>query len=133
MVFQDSNLTDAIPNPCFNKGFNYTATANEVWLSPCSKKPIVDMFPLRDNTTYTFMGTGLPEKCDRETQKLFNKTALCPHKNCTFDGVYQPQLSGNFLVSVQLKHFINTSVRNHNYFDLLFVLNIFCHGSFLRN
>lgn len=96
-LIEDSNMTDIIMNPCFNQGYNYTANEEEVWLAPCSKKPTGDIFPLRNNKTYTFVGTGSPEKCDRETQKLFNKTTTCRDKNCSFDGIYQPKLTGNFL------------------------------------
>jgi len=97
-LVEDSNMTDSVLNPCYNRGYNATKTAEEVWLAPCSKKPTSDMFPLNSNVTYKFVGTGQPGKCERETQKLFNKT-YCPYpyKNCTFNGVYQPKLVGKFL------------------------------------
>ena len=115
-------MTDIIMNPCFNQGYNYTANEEEVWLAPCSKKPTGDIFPLRNNKTYTFVGTGSPEKCDRETQKLFNKTTTCRDKNCSFDGIYQPKLTGNFLVSV-LSYFTWLCLASFHYHSLPFSLS----------
>jgi len=82
-----------------------TKTAEYVWLAPCSKKPSSNIFPLDNETTYRFVGTGLPQKCERETQRLFNKT-YCPYRNCTFDGVYQPKLTGKFMVRIKTISFV---------------------------
>lgn len=95
---EDKNHTGPIKHPCLNKGLNITKSSTFVWLSPCSKKPFSTMFPINNKTTYTFVGTGSPEKCELHTHKLFNKT-YCPSKyqNCTFNGEFQPKLKGKFL------------------------------------
>ena len=55
---------------------------------------------LLQDTNYTFIGSANETECKTAVDSLFNWTAPCPIEPCTFNGVYQPQVYGQFYVSM---------------------------------
>lgn len=50
------------------------------------------------NVNYTFLGLSNSTECASLLDRtLFNKSS-CPYKRCSFNGVYQPELTGPFYV-----------------------------------
>uniref|UniRef100_A0A3Q4MHS6 Ectonucleoside triphosphate diphosphohydrolase 3 n=1 Tax=Neolamprologus brichardi TaxID=32507 RepID=A0A3Q4MHS6_NEOBR len=117
---QSSNPKN-ITNPCYPKGFNTTRKASSIFESQCTKKP-QNYDP---NQELTFFGGGDSDSCGKVVKSIFDfKT--CSSSQCSFNGVEQPPVTGDFLayagffytaVALQLNgtsninHF-NTSVRN---------------------
>eukprot|EP00795_Rhopilema_esculentum_P011935 gene11935-2504_t len=95
-LIQESGYSSNVSNPCFPEGYEAKETAKELWLAPCSIKPKGSIFPINDSSTYTFSGTSSPEECMKVVRKLFNETS-CNFGSCSFDGIYQPELTGNFV------------------------------------
>eukprot|EP01111_Echinosteliopsis_oligospora_P010991 TRINITY_DN3520_c0_g1_i2.p1 TRINITY_DN3520_c0_g1~~TRINITY_DN3520_c0_g1_i2.p1 ORF type:complete len:275 (+),score=48.81 TRINITY_DN3520_c0_g1_i2:591-1415(+) len=63
-------------NPCMLKGYTYDV--------------------LEEGSIYSVSGESDWIKCKSVTYDILNKTAPCPVTPCSFDGAYQPLLSGDF-------------------------------------
>ncbi|CAL8080202.1 unnamed protein product [Calicophoron daubneyi] len=102
IISSTSPSQNPIPHPCFPSGYTTSSKdANSFFDSPCitgayaektfSKNPIKQP----GWTTVQFVGTGNPDACRRTIEEQFNKT-YCPTSPCSFNGVYQPSVSGAF-------------------------------------
>ncbi|CAI5663105.1 unnamed protein product [Oreochromis niloticus] len=120
LVQQSSNPKN-IANPCYPKGFNTTKKASSIFESQCTKKP-QNYDP---NQELTFFGGGDSDGCGKVVKSIFD-FKNCSSSQCSFNGVEQPPVTGDFLayagffwtaLALQLNgtsdinHF-NTSVRN---------------------
>lgn len=120
-VVQQSSNPKNITNPCYPKGFNTTKKASSIFESQCTKKPR----NYDPNQELIFFGGGDSDGCGKVVKSIFDfKT--CSSSQCSFNGVEQPPVIGDFLayagffwtaMALQLNgtsninHF-NTSVRN---------------------
>ncbi|KFU85352.1 Ectonucleoside triphosphate diphosphohydrolase 2, partial [Chaetura pelagica] len=74
---------------CYNKSILLSSVYN----SPCTEK---ERPSLALNTTITVVGTGNGSLCTLHVSKLFDFTT-CSFSRCSFDGIFQPEVSGNFI------------------------------------
>ncbi|XP_069097509.1 ectonucleoside triphosphate diphosphohydrolase 8-like isoform X1 [Pleurodeles waltl] len=81
-----------VTNPCYPKGFERNVSLTALYSKPCVALPTLK--PPTKNITLT--GTGDPGKCRVALQGIFNFSACENKTECTFDGVYQPPLHGQF-------------------------------------
>ena len=65
-----------------------------------SLKIIIIVCLFTQGSVYTFIGSSDSSGCGERVKDIFNFTAPCPEPPCTFDGVHQPPLMGDFMVSV---------------------------------
>ncbi|NWV11341.1 ENTP8 diphosphohydrolase, partial [Ptilonorhynchus violaceus] len=84
-----------VPHPCYPKGYNETVPLSSFCASPCTAGSDPRL-PLRD-TNATLEGSGDASACLAAIRKLFNFSACGQSQDCTFDGVYQPPLRGQFI------------------------------------
>ncbi|GFN75651.1 ectonucleoside triphosphate diphosphohydrolase 1 [Plakobranchus ocellatus] len=81
----------SIDHVCLPEGYNKTVSSRKVFSSPC-----VSGFVEILDKNYTFKGTGDEAACTKLlSDSLFNKT-YCPYSHCSFNGVYQPPVTGPF-------------------------------------
>ncbi|MGH0185203.1 UNVERIFIED_CONTAM: hypothetical protein FKN15_017263 [Acipenser sinensis] len=66
----------------------------EIFQSPCPTKPE----PYLPDSRVMFMGSGSPAQCESLIKTLFNCSACAGKPECSFEGVYQPSVHGNFFV-----------------------------------
>ncbi|XP_053548503.1 ectonucleoside triphosphate diphosphohydrolase 1 [Bombina bombina] len=80
-----------IRDPCFNSGYRRSLNTNDLYSSPCvsTKKLPTALSDIR------IEGSGNYEECKQSIQQIFNKTH-CTYSQCSFDGIYQPVLKGEF-------------------------------------
>lgn len=72
-------------------------SASSVYDTECTTKP--DNYDAKQN--YLMVGTGDSDKCESLVKSLFDfKTCTSPQ--CSFNGVEQPPVTGNFLVKALL-------------------------------
>jgi len=95
-LVQNSGYSTNVTNPCLPRGFTKNETARELWLQPCSMKPKSNIFPVNDDKIYSFFGSSDYDKCQKIVSNLFNETS-CNFGTCSFDGVYQPNITGQFV------------------------------------
>lgn len=88
--------SDYVINPCYPSNFNISITASSVYDTECTKKP-ENYNPKQE---YFMVGSGDSDKCESLVKSLFDfKTCTSPQ--CSFNGVEQPPVTGNFLVKAQ--------------------------------
>lgn len=93
LFFQESTDPAKVINPCYPKSFNITIKASSVYDTECTKKP-ANYDP---NKEYYMVGTGNSDKCESLVKSIFDfKT--CTSSHCSFNGVEQPPVTGDFMV-----------------------------------
>ncbi|XP_056331309.1 ectonucleoside triphosphate diphosphohydrolase 3 [Danio aesculapii] len=83
-----------VKHPCFPTGYNTTMLAEEVFGSECTKNNVPSRY--NPKRSITFFGQSNPEQCKALVRSIFDLTSCQGTENCSFDGVYQPPLSGDF-------------------------------------
>lgn len=95
LLRQAENYQETVANPCWPTGYRKSLSLSSIYDSPCTEKERPGL-PL--NTTVVVSGTGNGNLCAVHVSKLFDFTN-CSFSRCSFDGVFQPEVSGNFIVS----------------------------------
>ncbi|KAM4636283.1 ectonucleoside triphosphate diphosphohydrolase 1 [Discoglossus pictus] len=83
------NLT--LLDPCFNSGYKRNLSSNDLYRSPCLNGYRLPNAPMNIEVR----GTGNYQQCKDNIQTIFNKSH-CAYSQCSFNGVYQPMLQGEF-------------------------------------
>ncbi|XP_037532333.1 ectonucleoside triphosphate diphosphohydrolase 3 [Nematolebias whitei] len=90
-IVQGSSNQYPIRNPCYPKGYNTTMVASEIYDSECTNKP-KNYSP---NQNLFMVGDPDSRKCGEIVKSIFDfKT--CSSSQCSFDGVEQPPVTGDF-------------------------------------
>lgn len=97
LLFQQSTDPDYVINPCYPKGFSTNMTASSVYDTECTEKP--GNYDPKQN--YFMVGSGNSDKCESLVKSLFD-FKNCTSPQCSFNGVEQPPVTGNFLVKERL-------------------------------
>lgn len=95
LLQQAESYQATVPHPCWPTGYHKSLSLSSIYDSPCTEKERPN---LALNTTVTMVGTGNGSLCALYVSKLFNFTT-CSFSRCSFDGIFQPEVSGNFIVS----------------------------------
>jgi Golgi nucleoside diphosphatase len=82
-------LNTTITFPCFAKGYS------ESYTDPSTNK------------VYTVVGSSNSQQCRTIALSLFSKTTPCYTMTCSFNGVYQPALSGKFIAFSSYAYTLN--------------------------
>ncbi|CAG12920.1 unnamed protein product, partial [Tetraodon nigroviridis] len=91
-VVQASSDPSNITNPCYPKGMNTTMMASAIYETPCNKKP-QNYTP---NQELFMVGSGDSDVCETLVKSIFDFKS-CSSSQCSFNGVEQPPVSGDFL------------------------------------
>ncbi|XP_077707716.1 ectonucleoside triphosphate diphosphohydrolase 8 isoform X2 [Canis aureus] len=79
-------------HPCYHRGYRAMLSLATLYESPCVHTPP----PQHGAGNLTVEGTGSPTACVSAIQGLFNFSSCEGRGHCTFDGVYQPPVQGQF-------------------------------------
>ncbi|NXN41862.1 ENTP2 diphosphohydrolase, partial [Rhinoptilus africanus] len=92
-LLQAEHYQPTVHYPCWPTGYDRSLSLSSVYDSPCTEeeKPSLAL-----NTTVTVVGTGNDSLCALHVSKLFDFTT-CSFSRCSFDGIFQPEVSGNFI------------------------------------
>ncbi|XP_029467436.1 ectonucleoside triphosphate diphosphohydrolase 8 isoform X2 [Rhinatrema bivittatum] len=91
-LIEESKLSSSISYSCYPKGYQENISLASIYNSPCVSAPT--SYNLTQNITLN--GIGNPAECKNAISKLFNFSACGSNKTCTFNGVYQPPVHGQF-------------------------------------
>ncbi|CAG5125282.1 unnamed protein product, partial [Candidula unifasciata] len=141
LLLEHTNQT-VIQHPCLPGGYNVTMSQLEIFASPCVTGDVTnfgytpdDVLAITAATNYTFVGASNKSQCASLLDRtLFNRSS-CPYASCSFNGVYQPQLSGLFYAFSSffyVSDFLNLSSSNSSYFkyqDFLTATDNICNYS----
>ncbi|XP_051574070.1 ectonucleoside triphosphate diphosphohydrolase 3-like isoform X1 [Myxocyprinus asiaticus] len=84
-----------VKNPCYPAGYNITMPAEEIFGSECTKSKAPPKYSPQQNIA--FFGYSDPEQCKVLVRSIFDLTSCRGAENCSFEGVYQPPVSGEFM------------------------------------
>ncbi|XP_062254448.1 ectonucleoside triphosphate diphosphohydrolase 3 [Platichthys flesus] len=91
-IVQESRDPAYIRNPCYPEGFNITVKASSIYETQCIEKP-ANYNPDQD---LFMVGAPNSDKCGSLVKSIFDfKT--CSSANCSFNGVEQPPVTGEFM------------------------------------
>uniref|UniRef100_A0A3B5MDI2 Ectonucleoside triphosphate diphosphohydrolase 3 n=1 Tax=Xiphophorus couchianus TaxID=32473 RepID=A0A3B5MDI2_9TELE len=93
-----------IINPCYPRGFNITTKASSIYDTECIPKPK----NYNSGQEFYMVGGSDSEKCGQIVKSIFN-FQNCPSKQCSFNGVEQPPVTGDFMVTL-----VDTAVDTSN-------------------
>ncbi|XP_069465889.1 ectonucleoside triphosphate diphosphohydrolase 8-like [Ambystoma mexicanum] len=81
-----------VTHPCYPQGFQKNVSLTDLYSNQCVAAPAQS--PPKGNISVE--GAGDPGKCREAMQRIFNFSACEKKPDCTFDGVYQPPVNGQF-------------------------------------
>lgn len=93
-TLQESSNPSYILNPCYVKGFNSTLKASSIYGTTCTKKP-ENYDPKQE---FFMVGTGDSDECGNIVKSIFD-FKNCSSSHCSFNGVEQPPVTGDFMVT----------------------------------
>ncbi|XP_070691671.1 ectonucleoside triphosphate diphosphohydrolase 3 [Pempheris klunzingeri] len=91
-VIQDSSDPNYILNPCYIEGFNTTVKASSIYDTECTKKPN----NYNPDQEFFMVGIGDSDKCGSLVKSIFDFRS-CSSSQCSFNGVEQPPVTGDFM------------------------------------
>ncbi|XP_040022392.2 ectonucleoside triphosphate diphosphohydrolase 3 [Gasterosteus aculeatus] len=91
-IVKESSDPSYILNPCYPEGYNVTRKASTIYDTECTKKPN----QYNPDQELFMVGTSDSDKCRSIVKSIFDfKT--CSSAKCSFDGVSQPPVAGEFM------------------------------------
>ncbi|XP_019396024.1 PREDICTED: ectonucleoside triphosphate diphosphohydrolase 2 [Crocodylus porosus] len=93
-VLKAEEYKPVISNPCWPKGYQKQLSLGDVYSSPCTSTEQPSSYDRK--AVVTMEGSGDPATCKRHVESLF-RFSNCSFSRCSFDGIFQPNLSGNFI------------------------------------
>ncbi|XP_013809900.1 ectonucleoside triphosphate diphosphohydrolase 8-like [Apteryx mantelli] len=93
-LIAESSSSTQVEHPCYPKNYNETISLSSFHTSPCTSQN--DLHLTLADRNVTLEGRGNASRCLAAIKKLFNFSACSESQNCTFNGVYQPPVSGQF-------------------------------------
>ena len=94
LISQESSDLNYIPNPCYPKGYNVTLSASSIYDTQCTKIPN----DYKPDQQLFFVGTGNSDMCLSMVKRIFD-FQTCSSTQCSFNGVEQPPVTGEFMVT----------------------------------
>ncbi|XP_034553990.1 ectonucleoside triphosphate diphosphohydrolase 3 [Notolabrus celidotus] len=91
-VVQESSDPSFIINPCYPEGYNVTLKASTIYDTECTKTP-KDYNPDQE---FFFVGIGNSDRCGSLVKSIFD-FETCNASQCSFNGVEQPPVTGDFM------------------------------------
>ncbi|XP_070689920.1 ectonucleoside triphosphate diphosphohydrolase 2-like [Pempheris klunzingeri] len=83
-----------VSHPCYPQRFNTSVKLADVFDSPCTKKYRPVQF--NPQMSVSVVGTGDYQTCLDNIKKMFSFHS-CSYSKCSFDGIFQPSVRGNFM------------------------------------
>lgn len=85
-----------VEDPCFHPGYQGSTNYSAVYDSPC----VAERRPPQAPVMFTHRGTGNFTQCQKVLRSIFSFSS-CRYSSCSFNGVFQPLLQGEFGVMQQ--------------------------------
>ncbi|KAM9521813.1 ectonucleoside triphosphate diphosphohydrolase 8-like isoform 3-T3 [Guaruba guarouba] len=92
---KESAPSTRVHHPCYPTDYNETVSLSSICTSPCVNQSDPRLGP--GDRNITLEGRGNVSGCLAAIKKLFNFSACGQSQDCTFDGIYQPPVRGQFI------------------------------------
>ncbi|CAB1460346.1 unnamed protein product [Pleuronectes platessa] len=94
-LIKTQGVKPQVVHPCYPQQFKMSIKLGmDVFDSPCTKSYKPDKFD--PQMSVTVVGTGDYQSCQAAVMKMFSFDN-CSYSKCSFDGIFQPSLKGNFM------------------------------------
>ncbi|KAJ8339468.1 hypothetical protein SKAU_G00362540 [Synaphobranchus kaupii] len=93
-LLQSQGYASTVSHPCFPAGHSISTEMGKVFDSPCTAAMRPTLYEPR--APVTVLGSGHYHQCLGNVTELFNFDR-CSFSQCSFDQVFQPNVSGNFM------------------------------------
>ncbi|XP_060637829.2 ectonucleoside triphosphate diphosphohydrolase 3 [Anolis sagrei] len=94
-ILQKSRDKARIENPCYPQNYKTVLTMKHLYGSLCTAHLRPESYNL--SHSINVIGTGNPAVCRETVSLLFDFTSCRDREDCSFDGIYQPRIKGNFV------------------------------------
>ncbi|XP_029301274.1 ectonucleoside triphosphate diphosphohydrolase 2 [Cottoperca gobio] len=93
-IVKSQGYSGSVTHPCYPAGHNITLKLNSVFNSPCTAQ----YKPSSNDSQASLMvqGSGHYEHCMSNMSEIFSFDG-CPFSQCSFDNVFQPNVTGSFM------------------------------------
>ncbi|XP_038123669.1 ectonucleoside triphosphate diphosphohydrolase 2-like [Cyprinodon tularosa] len=93
-LIQRQHATGQLINPCYPRMFNISMNLEkDIFDSPCTKEYRPAQY---SQMTIKVVGNGDYNQCVKTVSEIFN-FSHCSYSMCSFDGVFQPKVTGSFM------------------------------------
>ncbi|XP_026152358.1 ectonucleoside triphosphate diphosphohydrolase 2 [Mastacembelus armatus] len=93
-LVKSQGYSESVEHPCYPAGHSRTLNLNRIFNSPCTTKYRPSSYSPR--ALLTVQGSGHYERCLANVSEIFSFDS-CPFSQCSFDGVFQPNVTGRFM------------------------------------
>ncbi|XP_054876462.1 ectonucleoside triphosphate diphosphohydrolase 2-like [Poeciliopsis prolifica] len=101
-LIQTQGVPDQVINPCYPPKFNISINlGKDVFDSVCTKKYKPASLDAKRNVTV--VGSGNYQQCVNNVTEIFT-FSNCSYSMCSFDGVFQPRVTGSFMAFSAFYH-----------------------------
>ncbi|TKS84198.1 Ectonucleoside triphosphate diphosphohydrolase 2 [Collichthys lucidus] len=93
-IVKSQGYSESVTHPCYPAGYNRTLKLNSIFNSPCTTKYKPSSY--NSQASLTVQGSGHYEHCLGNVSEIFSFDG-CPYSQCSFDKVFQPNVTGSFM------------------------------------
>ncbi|XP_045923206.1 ectonucleoside triphosphate diphosphohydrolase 2 [Micropterus dolomieu] len=93
-IVKSQGYSESVTHPCYPAGYNTTLKLNSIFNSPCTSKYKPSSY--NSQAFLTVQGGGHYEHCVGNVSEIFSFDS-CPFSKCSFDKVFQPNVTGSFM------------------------------------
>ncbi|CAJ1070924.1 ectonucleoside triphosphate diphosphohydrolase 2 [Xyrichtys novacula] len=93
-IFKSQGFSGSVTHPCYPAGHSQTLKLSSIFDSSCTDKYRPN--PFNPEASLTVQGSGHYEQCLGNVSEIFSFDG-CPFSRCSFDKVFQPNITGNFM------------------------------------
>ncbi|CAK6965097.1 ectonucleoside triphosphate diphosphohydrolase 2 [Scomber scombrus] len=93
-IVKSQGYSESVTHPCYPVGHNRTLKMDSIFNSPCTVK--YKPSPYNPLASLTVQGSGHYEHCVGNVSEIFSFNS-CPYSQCSFDEVFQPNVTGSFM------------------------------------
>ncbi|XP_067430471.1 ectonucleoside triphosphate diphosphohydrolase 2 [Thunnus thynnus] len=93
-MVKSQGYSESVTHPCYPAGHTRTLKLGSIFNSPCTTESKPDSYITQ--ASLTVQGSGHYEHCVGNVSEIFNFNS-CPYSQCSFDKVYQPNVTGSFM------------------------------------
>lgn len=106
---QSQGYLGSVTHPCYPAGHSRTLKLDIIFNSPCTAKYKPSSYdPLG---SVTVRGMGHYEDCLGNVSEIFSFDS-CPFSQCSFDKVFQPNVTGRFVVRKARRNTVTDQIRS---------------------
>ncbi|XP_040013922.1 ectonucleoside triphosphate diphosphohydrolase 2 [Xiphias gladius] len=92
-ILKSQGYSGSVEHPCYPAGHNRTLRLSSIFNSPCTTKYKPSENP---RSSLIIQGSGHYEHCLGNVSEIFSFDS-CPYSQCSFDKVFQPNVTGSFM------------------------------------